>query len=67
MAERVGIEQAAALTNAEIKVIANGGDIASGMNNITDVLNAKGGTALAGMFEALTQNKTVQNLLTREE
>jgi len=45
--EAIGIEQAKALKEADIKVIANGGDVASGINKITDIFSAKGGTDIS--------------------
>lgn len=46
--EKIGIEQAKALTQANLKVIANSNDgISSGINKITDLFSANGGTELA--------------------
>ena len=51
----VGSEQAKALQDAEIKVIANTGKATEGVQNVMDLLTSKGGTDLAGMVEALAQ------------
>lgn len=51
--ERIGIEQAKALTGADIKVIANGGDVATGINSIGDIFSSKGGTGLTSALTAL--------------
>lgn len=53
--QAVGIAQADALKAAEIKVIANSGNVTSGVNSITDLLSANGGTQLGAMVEALAQ------------
>ena len=49
----VGIEQAQALKVADLKVIANSGDVNSGVTNVMDIFSPKGGTALGGMLEGL--------------
>lgn len=52
----VGVAQAEALKAADIKVIANSGDVVGGVSNVMDLLTAKGGTQLAGMVEAISQS-----------
>ncbi len=59
----VGIEQAKALSDADIKVIANSGDVNSGMNSVMDLLSAKGGTALGAAVEAFKQTPAGEALL----
>ena len=39
----IGVEQAKAMSQADLKVIANGGSIGEGMNDIKDIISAKGG------------------------
>lgn len=51
----VGVEQAKALTAANIKVIANAGTVPEGVSNVMDLLSSKGGTALGSMVEAFAQ------------
>lgn len=51
--ERVGVENAKALTAAEIKVIATSGDANSGIASVADVLGAKGGVQLGAMLQGL--------------
>lgn len=51
----VGSEQAKALQDAEIKVIANTGKTSEGVAEVMDLFTSKGGTALAGMIEAFSQ------------
>lgn len=53
--EAVGIEQAKALQAAGIKVIANTGNVNSGVSGVMDLFSSKGGTALGGMVEAFAQ------------
>lgn len=59
----VGAKQAEALTAADIKIIANAGDAASGMNNVMDMFTSKGGTNLAAMVEAFAQTPMGESIL----
>lgn len=63
--QAVGIEMAKALANAEIKVIANGGDVASGVAGIGNILSGKGGTAVGAFMSALAQNPDVAAVATK--
>lgn len=63
--QQVGIAQADALKAAEIKVIANSGSAASGMNSVLDVLSSKGGTQVGAMLEGLANTDTGKALLSR--
>lgn len=51
--QAVGVAQAHALEKADIKVIANSGDVSSGINNLTDLISSKGGTQLGAMLNGL--------------
>lgn len=51
--ERIGVENAKALTAAEIKVIATAGDATSGIASVSDVLGAKGGVQVGAMLQGL--------------
>ncbi len=63
-AEKIGVEQAAALEQAEIKIIAQTGDNpAGGLNSVMDLFSAKGGTALGATLEALAQSDRGKALL----
>ncbi len=53
--EAVGKEMAGAIKAADLKIIANGGDVQSGMSNLASVFSPAGGTSLAGMLSALGQ------------
>lgn len=61
--QTVGVEQAKALESAEIKVIANAGDVNTGINKVTDLLSAKGGLNIGAMMEAMSQTGAGANLL----
>lgn len=56
--QAVGVAQAAALVDADIKVIANTGDVSSGIDSLKGLFSAKGGTSLAAMAEAFVQSPT---------
>jgi len=53
----VGVEMAQAIKAAEIKVIANSGDMQGGVASIGDMFTPAGGTRLTGMLAALGQTK----------
>lgn len=61
--QAIGIKQAEALREADLKVIANGGDVVSGVNKITELFSTKGGTNIAGMLEGLAQSEQGQSLI----
>lgn len=63
MRGEVGKKQAEALTEADVKIIANAGDPTSGMNTVMDLLSAKGGTHLASALEGLSQSEQGAELL----
>lgn len=63
MTERVGIEQAKALVSADLKIIANGGNVSSGIQSLTDVFSSKGGLAVASMLEGLGATDAGSELL----
>lgn len=47
---------ARALEKADLKIIANSGDVQSGMSKFSDILSSKGGTQLNGLIESLKQS-----------
>ena len=61
----VGIAQANALVNADLKVIANAGGTAEGVNTIAGALSAKGGTNMAAMLESLAQSPLGKQMIDR--
>lgn len=56
--QTVGIEQAKNLERAQIKVIANAGDVDSGISSAREMFSPKGGTAIGGMLEAFANTDT---------
>lgn len=63
-AQAVGIEQAKALSNADVKVISNTGSPTEGLTNVMDLFSSKGGTQVGAMLEALSntdQGKAILN------
>lgn len=63
--EVIGVEQAKAMSQADLKVIANGGSIGEGMNDIKDIISAKGGVQLGAMLEGLAQSDVGRKILGR--
>jgi flotillin len=61
--QNVGIEQAKALTAADVKIIANTGDPVGGMSGIMDLFTSKGGTNVSAMLEGLAQSEQGQKFL----
>jgi flotillin len=61
--EHVGIEMAQAMQHADLKIIANSGDVQSGITKLTDVFTPTGGTSLGGMLEALSQTSAGKAVL----
>ncbi|UTC28971.1 flotillin [Brevundimonas phage vB_BpoS-Marchewka] len=53
--QAVGTEMAQALKSADLKVIANAGDVQSGVASLGGILSPAGGTAIAGALSALSQ------------
>jgi flotillin len=54
---------AKALQSADLKILANSGDVNSGMNSFSDILSSKGGSQINGFLEALKQNPEAEGLL----
>jgi flotillin len=54
---------ARALESADLKILANSGDVNSGMNSFADILSSKGGSQINGFLEALKQNPEAEGLL----
>lgn len=61
----IGLEQAKALSNADLKIIANEGSVGDGMNKFSDILSSKGGTNLAAMLEGLNQSEIGKNIISK--
>lgn len=54
---------AEALSNADLKLLVNSGDVNSGLNKFTDILSAKGGSQLNGLIESLKQTDEGKSIL----
>lgn len=69
--QSVGIEQAKALEKANIKIIANTGEPASGIKSVSDIFTSKGGTSIAAALEgfALTETgaKIIKNITGKKD
>lgn len=61
----VGVELAKAMQNADLKVIANSGDVQSGVAKLGDIFTSQGGTNLTSMLAALGQTPEGQALINR--
>lgn len=61
--EAVGKEMAGAMKTADLKIIANSGDVQSGIGRMADVFSPAGGTSIAGMLTALSQTEEGQALV----
>lgn len=54
---------AEALGKADLKILANSGDVQSGMNKFSDILSAKGGSQINGLVESLKHTDEGKALL----
>jgi flotillin len=54
---------AKALQSADLKILANSGDVQSGMNKFSDILSAKGGSQINGLLESLKQTEEGKSIL----
>lgn len=63
--QAVGIEMAKAMQEADLKVIANSGDMQGGIAKLGDMFTPAGGTSLTGMLAALSQTDEGKALVGR--
>lgn len=61
--QAIGIENAKALKESDLKVIVNSGDVASGVTSLSDVLSSKGGQGLGAALEGLANTEAGKQLL----
>lgn len=61
--QAVGIAQAQALSEADVKVISNTGNPTNGLSNVMELFSSKGGTELGSMLEGLAQTETGEKLI----
>ncbi|KVP17331.1 SPFH domain-containing protein [Burkholderia ubonensis] len=59
----VGLEMARAMQHADLKVIANAGDMQQGVAKLGDIFTPAGGTKLTGMLAALGQTEDGKKLI----
>lgn len=59
----VGTEQAKAMQNADVKIIANGGNAQGGVKNALDIFSTQGGFSIGSMLEALQATPQGQKIL----
>lgn len=62
-AQIVGVEMAKSMQNAKMQVIANGGDVQSGITGLADMFSAKGGMNMTSMLSALSTTEQGQKML----
>lgn len=62
VSQAVGIEQAKALTHAEVKVFSNSGNPSEGIKGVMDLFSSKGGLQIGGMVEAMKATGALDNL-----
>lgn len=63
--QAIGIENAKALKESDLKVIVNSGDVASGVTSLSDVLSSKGGQGLGAALEGLANTDAGKQLLAK--
>lgn len=63
--QAVGVEQAKALCNADIKVITNTETPGAGINTVMDLFSSKGGTAVGAMLEGLKNTETGKEVINK--
>lgn len=61
--KEVGIAQAEAMQNAEMKVIANGSTVSEGVSKIGEIFSSKGGQSIASMLEGIMQTDAGRELV----
>jgi flotillin len=65
VSKEVGIEMAKAMQQAELKVIANAGDMQGGIAKLGDAFSVAGGMNLTGMLSAVAQTDEGKSLIDR--
>lgn len=63
--KEVGVAMSKALESADLKVIANSGDVTGGITNLSQVLTPKGGLSIGGMLESLSNTDEGKKLVNR--
>ena len=60
--EKIGVEQAKNLSNAEIKIFANSGSVADGVNQAGKILSSKTGLDMSSMLETFASTPVGQEV-----
>lgn len=55
--QAIGIEQAKAISAADLKIIANGGNVENGISKIGEIISTKGGMGVGSMLEGLANTE----------
>ena len=55
--QAIGIEQAKAISSADLKIIANGGNVENGISKIGEIISTKGGMGVGSMLEGLANTE----------
>lgn len=61
--QAVGMKQAEALKEAEVKIISNTSNPSEGLNNVMDIFSSKGGIQMGAMLEGLANTETGKALI----
>ncbi|MFV0626873.1 MAG: hypothetical protein ACK5N8_05960 [Alphaproteobacteria bacterium] len=61
----VGVEQAKNIAGANVKIISQSGDVASGLNSALDLFTPKGGSSMAAALESFAATDAGQALLSK--
>ena len=61
--QAIGIEQAKAISSADLKIIANGGNVENGVNKVGEIISTKGGMSIGSMLEGLANTDIGKNIM----
>lgn len=61
--EAIGVEQAEALKEADVKIISNTESATAGLTDVSQIFSSKGGTQVGAMLEGFANTEMGQNLL----
>ena len=61
--QAIGIEQAKAISTADLKIIANGGNVENGVGKIGEIISTKGGMNIGSMLEGLANTEVGKNIM----
>ena len=61
--QAIGIEQAKAISTADLKIIANGGNVENGVGKIGEIISTKGGMNIGSMLEGLANTEVGKSIM----